>query len=72
MSAQDYTCEACGGSFTDPRDPDAARTENLAELASYAPGTLPGDYALVCHNCWLGIMERAEAAGYPVPPGWEA
>lgn len=63
MSTAAFTCDLCGGTFEKAWSEEEAQAE--AERL-FSPAELE-DTAIVCHDCWLSLMDatpriRAEVA----------
>ena len=58
--AERYTCEACGGTFTQGRSDDEARAE-AERLHGQSPDT--HDMAVVCDECFEAMRQHF---------GWDA
>jgi DNA-directed RNA polymerase subunit RPC12/RpoP len=70
----EYTCASCGGVYKREQDDEAALAEwNTADPHKEFTGDDldGGQLEIVCHDCWLTIMGRAKAAGFPVPDTFE-
>ena len=58
----EFACAECGGVF------EQIRTDEDAEREYEDLGFVPGhERVVLCHDCWIKIMEWAESKGWTGP-----